>query len=178
VYGRFQSSSRNVSLTQFLRDVDTGKVETISIHGDEVVGRKPADRAVQNVRAAWLCWLVNRLIDRGVDVSVVPERAFSGGWCGVGIDVRACSDQRPGACPYVSVESRLGSSGLPGSRPRLKMLCDDMSAAFGRGRRQPARPIRASRPNAQTHSAAASTVKITQSGSVRSLVPSANTRAM
>ena len=38
LYGRFQSSSRNVSLTQFLRDVDSGKVETISIHGDEVVG--------------------------------------------------------------------------------------------------------------------------------------------
>ena len=79
VYGRFQSSSRNVSLTQFLRDVDSGKVETISIHGDEVVGVNRQTGQFRTYAPRGYVGFVNRLIDRGVDVSVVPERAWSGG---------------------------------------------------------------------------------------------------
>ena len=79
VYGRFQSTSRNVSLTQFLRDVDSGKVETISIHGDEVVGVNTQTGSFRTYTPRGYVGFVNRLIDRGVDVSVVPERAWSGG---------------------------------------------------------------------------------------------------
>ena len=75
--GRFQSSSRNVSLTQFLRDVDSGKVETISIHGDEVVGVNRR-RAFRTYAPRGYVGFVNRLIDRDVDVSVVPERWSDG----------------------------------------------------------------------------------------------------
>ena len=79
VSGRFQSSSRRVSLTQFLRDVDSGKVETISIHGDEVVGVNRQTGRFRTYAPRGYVGFANRLIDRGVDVSVVPERAFSGG---------------------------------------------------------------------------------------------------
>lgn len=79
VYGRFQSSSRNVSLTQFLRDVDSGKVETISIHGDEVVGVNTQTGPFRTYTPRGYVGFVNRLIDRDVDVSVVPERTWSGG---------------------------------------------------------------------------------------------------
>ena len=79
VYGRFQPSSRNVSLTQFLRDVDSGKIETISIHGDEVVGVNTQTGPFRTYTPRGYVGFVNRLIDRDVDVSVVPERAWSGG---------------------------------------------------------------------------------------------------
>ena len=77
VYGQFQSSSRNVSLTQFLRDVDSGKVETISIHGDEVVGVNTQTGSFRTYTPRGYVGLVNRLIDRDVDVSVVPEGVWS-----------------------------------------------------------------------------------------------------
>jgi len=77
VYGQFQSSSRNVSLTQFLRDVDSGKVETISIHGDEVVGVNTQTGRFRTYTPRGYVGFVNRLIDRDVDVSVVPEGVWS-----------------------------------------------------------------------------------------------------
>ena len=77
VYGQFQSSSRNVSLTQFLRDVDSGKVETISIHGDEVVGVNTQTGPFRTYTPRGYVGFVNRLIDRDVDVSVVPEGVWS-----------------------------------------------------------------------------------------------------
>jgi len=77
VSGQFQSSSRRVSLTQFLRDVDSGKVETISIHGDEVVGVNTQTGSFRTYTPRGYVGLVNRLIDRDVDVSVVPEGVWS-----------------------------------------------------------------------------------------------------
>jgi len=77
VYGQFQSSSRNVSLTQFLRDVDSGKVEAISIHGDEVVGVNTQTGRFRTYTPRGYVGFVNRLIDRDVDVSVVPEGVWS-----------------------------------------------------------------------------------------------------
>jgi len=77
VYGRFQPSSRSVSLTQFLRDVDSGKVETISIHGDEVVGVNTQTGPFRTYTPRGYVGFVNRLIDRDVDVSVVPEGVWS-----------------------------------------------------------------------------------------------------
>ena len=77
VSGQFQSSSRRVSLTQFLRDVDSGKVETISIHGDEVVGVNTQTGRFRTYTPRGYVGFVNRLIDRDVDVSVVPEGVWS-----------------------------------------------------------------------------------------------------
>jgi len=77
VSGQFQSSSRRGSLTQFLRDVDSGKVETISIHGDEVVGVNTQTGSFRTYTPRGYVGLVNRLIDRDVDVSVVPEGVWS-----------------------------------------------------------------------------------------------------
>ena len=77
VSGRFQSSSRRVSLTQFLRDVDSGKVEAISIHGDEVVGVNTQTGRFRTYTPRGYVGFVNRLIDRDVDVSVVPEGVWS-----------------------------------------------------------------------------------------------------
>jgi len=77
VSGQFQSSSRRVSLTQFLRDVDSGKVETISIHGDQVVGVNTQTGSFRTYTPRGYVGLVNRLIDRDVDVSVVPEGVWS-----------------------------------------------------------------------------------------------------
>ena len=77
LYGRFQSSSRNVSLTQFLRDVDSGKVETISIHGDEVVGVNTQTGPFRTYTSRGYVGFVNRLIERDVDVRVVPEGLWS-----------------------------------------------------------------------------------------------------
>ena len=76
-YGRFQSSSRNVSLTQFLRDVDSGKVETISIHGDEVVGVNTQTGPFRTYTPRGYVGFVTWLIERDVDVSVVPEWPWS-----------------------------------------------------------------------------------------------------
>ena len=75
VYGRFQPSSRNVSLTQVLRDVDSGKIETISIHGDEVVGVNTQTGSFRTYTPRGYVGFVNRLIDRGVDVSEVYHYA-------------------------------------------------------------------------------------------------------
>ena len=77
VYGLFQSSHRNVSLTQFLRDVDSGQVETISIHGDEVVGVNTQTGRFRTYTPRGYVGFVNLLIDRDVDVSVVPEGVWS-----------------------------------------------------------------------------------------------------
>jgi len=74
---RFQSSRQNVSLSQFLRDVDSGKVETISIHGDQVVGVNTQTGSFRTYTPRGYVGLVNRLIDRDVDVSVVPEGVWS-----------------------------------------------------------------------------------------------------
>jgi len=76
VYGRFQSSSQSVSLTQFLRDVDSGKVATISIHGDEVVGVNRQTGQFRTYAPRGYVGFVNRLIERNVDVSVVPEASW------------------------------------------------------------------------------------------------------
>jgi len=75
-YGRFQSSSQSVSLTQFLRDVDSGKVATISIHGDEVVGVNRQTGQFRTYAPRGYVGFVNRLIERNVDVSVVPEASW------------------------------------------------------------------------------------------------------
>ncbi len=77
VYGLFQSSHRNVSLTQFLRDVDSGQVETISIHGDEVVGVNTQTGPFRTYTPRGYVGFVNRLIERDVDVRVVPEGLWS-----------------------------------------------------------------------------------------------------
>ena len=74
---QFQSSRQNVSLTQFLRDVDSGKVATISIHGDEVVGVNTQTGPFRTYTPRGYVGFVNRLIDRDVDVSVVPEGLWS-----------------------------------------------------------------------------------------------------
>ncbi len=88
MYRQFQPSSRNVSLTQFLRDVDSGKVETISIHGDEVVGVNTQTGPFRTYTPRGYVGFVNRLIDRDVDVSVVPEGVWSSALCAVDVDVR------------------------------------------------------------------------------------------
>jgi ATP-dependent Zn protease len=77
LYGQFQSSTRKVSLTQFLRDVDSGKVETISIRGDEVVGVNTQTGPFRTYTPRGYVGFVNRLIERDVDVSVVPEALWS-----------------------------------------------------------------------------------------------------
>jgi hypothetical protein len=76
---RFQPSSRSVSFTELLRDVDSGSVATISMHGDEVVGVNRQTGPFRTYAPRGYVGFVNRLIDRGVDVSVVPERTWSGG---------------------------------------------------------------------------------------------------
>jgi cell division protease FtsH len=75
-YGRFRSSRQNVSLTQFLRDVDSGRVAAISIHGDEVVGVNSQTGQFRTYAPRGYVGFVDRLIERDVDVSVVPEASW------------------------------------------------------------------------------------------------------
>jgi len=74
---RFQPSARSVSFSELLRDVDSGSVATISMHGDEVVGVNRQTGPFRTYAPRGYAGFVNRLIDRGVDVSVVPEGAWS-----------------------------------------------------------------------------------------------------
>ena len=74
---RFQPSSRSVSFSELLRDVDSGSVATISMHGDEVVGVNRQTGPFRTYAPRGYVGFVNRLIDRGVDVSVVPEGLWS-----------------------------------------------------------------------------------------------------
>ena len=74
---KFQPSARSVSFSELLRDVDSGSVATISMHGDEVVGVNRQTGPFRTYAPRGYAGFVNRLIDRGVDVSVVPEGAWS-----------------------------------------------------------------------------------------------------
>jgi cell division protease FtsH len=75
---RFQPSGRDVSFTQFLHDVDAGRIETISIRGDEVAGVNTQTGHFRTYAPRGYVGFVNTLIARDVDVSVVPEGLWSG----------------------------------------------------------------------------------------------------
>ena len=76
-YTRFQPSARNISFSQFLSDVDNRHVTAISLHGDEVVGVNTRTGPFRTYAPRGYVGFVNRVIDRDVDVNVVPEAAWS-----------------------------------------------------------------------------------------------------
>ena len=76
-YTRFQPSARNISFSQFLSDVDNRHVTAISLHGDEVVGVNARTGPFRTYAPRGYVGFVNRVIDRDVDVNVVPEAAWS-----------------------------------------------------------------------------------------------------
>ena len=75
-YTKFQPSAHPISFTQFLNDVDSRQITAISIHGDEVVGVNSRTGRFRTYAPRGYAGFVNRLIDRDVDVSVVPEAAW------------------------------------------------------------------------------------------------------
>ena len=76
-YTRFQPSAHNISFSQFLNDVDSRQITAISIHGDEVVGVSTRMGPFRTYAPRGYVGFVNRVIDRDVDVNVVPETAWS-----------------------------------------------------------------------------------------------------
>lgn len=74
---KFQSSARRVSFSELLRDVDSGSVATISMQGDEVIGVNRQTGPFRTYAPRGYVGFVNRLVDRGVDVSVGPEGLWS-----------------------------------------------------------------------------------------------------
>jgi hypothetical protein len=66
-----------VSFTEFLRDVDSGRVATISIDGNEVVGMNTRTGRFRTYTPRGHTGFVDWLIRRDVDVSVVPEGLWS-----------------------------------------------------------------------------------------------------
>ena len=76
-YTRFQPSDHPISFTQFLSDVDSRQITAISIHGDEVVGVNTRTGRFRTYAPRGYVGFVNRVIDRDVDVSVVPEAAWA-----------------------------------------------------------------------------------------------------
>jgi ATP-dependent Zn protease len=75
---RFQPSDHSISFSQFLRDVDSRQIAAISIHGDEVVGVNARTGRFRTYAPRGYVGFVNRVIERDVDVSVVPEAAWAG----------------------------------------------------------------------------------------------------
>jgi cell division protease FtsH len=73
---RFQSTNLDISFSQFLNDVDSQQIASISIHGDEVVGVNTRTGRFRTYAPRGYVGFVNRVIDRNVDVSVVPEGAW------------------------------------------------------------------------------------------------------
>ena len=73
----YRPSVRSVSFSEFLHDVDAGTVATISIHGDEVVGVNRLTGRFSTHAHRGYVGLVNRLIEREVEVRVVPEESWS-----------------------------------------------------------------------------------------------------
>jgi len=76
-YTRFQPSDPNISFSRFLSDVDNRQITAISIHGDEVVGMNTRTGRFRTYAPRGYVGFINRVIDRNVDVSVVPEAAWS-----------------------------------------------------------------------------------------------------
>ena len=76
-YTRFQSSHPDISFSQFLSDVDSRQITAISIHGDEVVGMNTRTGRFRTYAPRGYVGFVNRVIERDVEVSVVPEGAWS-----------------------------------------------------------------------------------------------------
>jgi hypothetical protein len=76
-YTKFQPSDHAISFSQFLNDVDSQQITAISIHGDEVVGVNSRTGRFRTYAPRGYVGFVNRVIDRNVDVSVVPEAAWS-----------------------------------------------------------------------------------------------------
>jgi cell division protease FtsH len=75
---RFQPSVHIVSFTEFMRDVDSGRVATISIDGNEVFGVNTQTGRFRTYTPRGYTAFVDWLIRRDVDVSVVPEGLWSG----------------------------------------------------------------------------------------------------
>jgi ATP-dependent Zn protease len=80
IYTKLQPSAHNISFSQFLRDVDSSRVSAISMRGDEIVGENTDTGRFATIAPRGYVGFVNRLIDRGVDVSVLPEAFWSRGW--------------------------------------------------------------------------------------------------
>ena len=76
-YTRFQPSGHTISFSQFLSDVDDRQITAISLHGDEVVGVNTRTGPFRTYAPRGYVGFVNRVIDRDVDVNVVPEAAWS-----------------------------------------------------------------------------------------------------
>jgi hypothetical protein len=76
---RFQPSAHIVSFTEFMRDVDSGRVATISIDGNEVIGLNTQTGRFRTYTPRGYTGFVDWLLRRDVDVSVVPEGLWSGG---------------------------------------------------------------------------------------------------
>lgn len=75
---RFQPSAICISFTEFLRDVDAGRVATISIDGNEVLGVNTRTGHFKTYAPRGFAGFVNRLIEHDVDVRVEPEGVWSG----------------------------------------------------------------------------------------------------
>ena len=76
-YTKFQPTDRNISFSQFLNDVDSRQIAAISISGDEVVGVNTRTGRFRTYAPRGYVGFVNRVIDRDVDVNVVPEGFWS-----------------------------------------------------------------------------------------------------
>lgn len=77
-YTRFQPTDQKISFSQFLNDVDSRQITAISIQGDEVVGVNTRTGRFRTYAPRGYVGFVNRVIERDVDVSVVPEAAWLG----------------------------------------------------------------------------------------------------
>ena len=75
---RFQPSGISSSFTEFLRDVEAGRVAAISIDGNEVIGVNTRTGQFRTYAPRGFVGFINRLIEQNVDVSVVPEGFWSG----------------------------------------------------------------------------------------------------
>jgi len=77
VFTKFQPSAASISFTEFLHDVDAGRVTSISIDGNEVVGVNTRTGPFKTYTPRGEAGFLNRLLERDVDVSVAPEGFWS-----------------------------------------------------------------------------------------------------
>ena len=78
VAGQFQAGDSSVSLTEFLRWVDAGQVESVTLTGNEITGTLTGGDRFLTYTPPQYEGLVNRLVER--DVTVTATEAANNSW--------------------------------------------------------------------------------------------------
>ena len=78
VAGQFQAGDSSVSLTEFLRWVDAGQVESVMLTGNEITGTLTGGDRFRAYAPPQFEGLVNRLVER--DVTVTATEAANSSW--------------------------------------------------------------------------------------------------